>query len=134
VHVGLQTDAAHAYGISHAILSIHDELLRDHMQDLPVGRHGHVGRVLEQTLHVGFRDFAIPGRDRDDPTGLETLDVISGNAHNDIVHGHPSHALGFFDRIAYGGHGLVDVDDNTPVQALRFGDADSQNLDTVQLI
>ena len=39
--------------VEHAVLPVYDKLLRDDVQDLPVGGHRHMARVGEQALHVG---------------------------------------------------------------------------------
>src|SRR5690606_22998011 len=118
-------------GIGHAVLPVDDELLRDHVQDLAVGGHGYMGGVFEQSLHVALRDLVVAVGDGDDAAALEALHMVSRDADDDALDGHVGGAFGLLHGGTHGGHRLVDVDDHTPVQALAFGDAHAEDVDTV---
>ena len=132
VDVRLQTDAAHPDGIGHAVLSVHDELLREYVQDFAVGGHRDVARVLQQTLHIAARDLA--ARDRDHASALEALDVVARDADADAFDRHARSALGLADGLADGLDGFVDVDDDAAVQPVAVRQPDAADVEAVVIV
>src|SRR5690606_24680696 len=134
VDVCLQAHAAHAHRIGHAILSIHDELLGDDVQDLAIRRHGHVRGILQDALHVALRDLSVAVGDGDDPPALEALHVIAGDTDDYAADGHARCPLGLVDGMLRGRYRLVDVHHDAAVQPFGFGHTDAQDVDAVQVV
>ena len=132
VHVGLQPDAAHADGVGHAVLAVHDELLRQHVEDLAVGGHRDVLGVLQQAEHVVAVNLAT--RDRDHAAALEALDVVARDADDDRLDLDARGVLGLGDGLLHGLDGLVDVDDDAAVEAFGLGHADAADVDAVEVV
>ncbi len=132
VDVGLEPDAAHADRVGDAVLAVDDELLGQHVQDLAVGRHGHVLGVLQQAEHVVAVDLA--ARDRDHAAALEALDVVAGDADDDRLGLDARGVLGRRDRLFDGLDGLVDVDDDAAVEPFGLGDADAADVDPPEVV
>ncbi len=89
MNIGLHTHARHSVRVVHAILTVNNKLLRDHMNDLPVGWQGNALGVFDQAVDVRLRHFMVRTADADNAATLEALDVIAGDSHN---HGLDRHA------------------------------------------
>ena len=130
--VRLEPDPAHPDGVGHAVLPVDDELLRDDVEDPPVGGHRDVLRVFEQAVHVVLRDLARAAGDH--AAALEALDVVARDADVDAVRLDAGGALGLADRLLHGRHGLVDVDDDAAVEPFGERDADAEHIDAVEFV
>src|SRR5690606_22120616 len=69
--------------------------------------------------------------DRDDPLGVEALDVAAGDPGEDRVDLAAGHQLGFLDRPPDGADRRLDVDDDALAQPLRRVAADADDVDPV---
>ena len=128
VDLGLQPHAHHPDRIPYAVLLVDGELLRDHVDDLPV--HGYDDRLggIDHALHVVARDLPVPAGDGDDPSRVDSFDVAAGDARErarDFTAGHHLRGLHGVQQRAHGG---VDVDDHAAAQSPRRGGADADDL------
>ena len=98
VRLCLQAYAHHADGVFDAASS-HDELLRYDMQDLAV--HGDFGSALAASITWSTSSLVISLSlpDRDDPAGVDALDVAAGNAGVHPVRLAPRHELRGLDGL-----------------------------------
>lgn len=118
MHAHFQAQAAHADGLADVFLAIDDELLRQHMQHLLVGRDVHRLGGLDDAGDVGGGDFLV--LDGDHAAGIEAADMAAGDAGIDVADLAIGHQLGFFKRALDGVHGGLDIDDHALAHAARF--------------
>jgi len=126
VHVGLEADAGHADRIGNTILTIDNEFLRHHVENVPVARKRHVARIFEKPLNIVLRYFGFS--DRDHPPTLETLDMVAGDTDDNTSYRQTRRALGIFDSMLDRLNRLVDIDDDASVQSLRWRQTDTQDV------
>src|SRR5664280_372953 len=129
VDVGLEPAPHHPERIGDAVLSVHDEFAREHVEDLELRGDRHRARRVERPLNVLARDLAVLRRHRDDLTAVERLHGGAGDAHDGALDLGARHDLGLlrraFDRIDGGGH----VDDGALARALVRGRSLSDDVD-----
>jgi len=91
VDVRLQPAGGHAEGIVDAVLSIDDELARDHVQQLELG--GNVDRLrrFDDTVDVFARYLTMLSGDRDDAARVDRADVIAATPDIDRFDLQPGH-------------------------------------------
>src|SRR5690554_100832 len=117
VHVDLEAHAGHADGVLDAVVAVHHVLLRDDVEDLHVGFHGHGAGVLYRALHVGAGDV-VAAPDGGHAVAGERLEVRAGHAHPGGAHVHTRHALRRRHRLPHGGDGALQVDDHALAHAV----------------
>jgi hypothetical protein len=127
VHLRLEAHAGHADRLADALLVIDQELLRDDVQDLLVGRDGNGARGVDDALDVAGRDLALANRD--DAVRVQAAHVAAGDARVDVADLAAGHQLGFLDRALDRQHGGLDVDHHALLQAARGMAADADDLD-----
>ena len=88
VDVDLELDAVHAQRIADPVLLVHDELLGDDVDDLPVGRDRDGLGLLDDPADVVAGDLPVLARDGDHPAAVEALDVGARDADEGRVDGH----------------------------------------------
>ncbi|MNI41761.1 hypothetical protein D3C73_960230 [compost metagenome] len=118
VHAHFQAQAAHADGLADVFLAVDDELLRQHVQHLLVGRDVHRLGGLDDAGNVGGGDFFVLHSDH--AAGIEAADMAAGNAGVDVANLAICHQLGFFKRALNGIHSGLDIDDHALAHAARF--------------
>ena len=94
--VDLELDAAHAQRVLDPVLLVHDELLGDDVDDLPVRRDGQGLGLVDDPLDVLPADLAVLAGDGDDAPGVEALDVGAGDADVRRADLDSGHELGLF--------------------------------------
>ncbi len=124
----LQPHARHADRLLDTVLIVDHELLRQHVDDLPVHRQRDRARGVDHALDVGGGDLAV--LDRHDAVAVEAADVRAGDPGEDRVDLAAGHQLGFADRLADRFDRGVDIDDHALAQTLRRGGADAHDLDS----
>ena len=80
MNVGLHAHTGHTEWVIDAILSIDDELLRDDVNDLSVGRKCDTLRILDEAVDIGLRHFMVRPADANHAAALEALNMVAGNA------------------------------------------------------
>jgi hypothetical protein len=127
VHLGLEAHAGHPDRIADSLLAVDDEFLRQHVQDLLVGRDGdRLGRV-DHVLDIGGLDFLVA--DRNHAVRVEAAHVAASDARVDRVDLAAGHQLGFLDGALYRLHRRFDVDHHTALETARRLRADADDLD-----
>ena len=129
MHLGLQTDAAHAERFADAVLLVDDEFLGQDMDDFAVHGDGDGLGGVDDAAHVLLGDFAV--LDGDHALGVEALDVAAGDTGIDRLDLAAGHQLGLFDGLADGGDRALDVDDDPFAQAAGRAGADADDVDAV---
>ena len=125
--LGFEPHARHPNRLADAVLIVHDEFLRENVQDLLVRRNRDGARGVDHPLDVVGADLAVP--DGHDAVRIEAADVAP--RHPD-VHGPDrlaGHDLGLLDGVPDGLHGVLDVDHHTPLDAAGLVRPDPQELD-----
>ena len=116
MHLHFEPHARHADRLAHVFLTVDDELLPQHVQDLLVG--GDVDRAcgFDRAVDVHHAHLAVLHRDH--AGGVEAADMAPGDAdvgRGDLAVGHELRFLeGALDR----GHGGFDVDHHAFLQSL----------------
>ena len=129
VDLRLEADAAHSQGFPDPVLVIDDELLGNHVDDLPVHRDRHRLGGVDDAAHVVAAHLSV--LHGDDAVGVEALDVSSRNPRvyrRDLA---VRHQLRFFHGVLDGIDGGVDVDDDALAQSLRRVRTDSDDIGAV---
>ena len=129
VHVRFHAHTRHADRIIDAVLTVHDEFLRNHMNNAAVRGQRHALGILQQTIHVLECDFVFRTADGDDTTALEALDVVAGNADIHRAHLDTGLPLGVGDGLLYGADGFINVRDRSTGHPLVLRLADAENVD-----
>ena len=134
MHAGFHADAAHPERIVYAVLAVHDELLRDDMDDFSVRREGEALRVLDQPVDVGLGDFVLRAADAHHPAALEALDVIARDPDDRTLNMHPRLRLRLRNRGGDRVRGPVDVRDHAAVHAVRGASTHSKDVNATLFI
>ena len=117
MHLDFQPHPAHAERFAHILLSIDDEFLVEHVQDLLVVRDLHRPRRVDHALDVCLGYLLVLHRHH--ALRVETAHMATGNSRIDLANLAVSHELGLLQRPLDGVHCCLDVDDNTFFQAAR---------------
>ncbi len=127
VDLGLQAHAGHADRIADAFLRVDDVFLRQHVQDLLVGRDGDRLGGVDHPLHVALHHlFVLDGHDA---VRIEAAYVAAGDAGVHRMDFAARHELRFFDRALDGLDGGFDVHHHALLQAARRVAADADDFD-----
>ena len=128
VNVHLDPRAQHAYRVGDAVLAVHQEMLANGMDDMVLGRQVDGLGVLDDVLHVFFRNLAVGGNHRMHAAIVEAAHVSAGNAEIDAADFHIRHLLGLDDGVAHVflGHGRVA--DLALAHAARAGLAEADDV------
>ena len=94
VRVDFEPRAGHADRIAHAVVSVHRELARQGMDDLPVGADVDQLRGIHDAPHVAPHDFTLFARNGDDATIVRALNVLAGNTDVDVRDVDARHSFG----------------------------------------
>ena len=94
VQVDFEAGADHAHGIEDAGLIVDDELARQQVQDLAIGRALHGAGTLDGGLHVFAGNFAHAAAQIETAVGVDAEDVRTAHADHALVDVGASHALG----------------------------------------
>src|SRR5581483_5806648 len=115
VHLRLEPHPRHADGIANPLLAIDDEFLRQHVQDLLIGRNRYRLGGIDDVIDIPVRHFFIP--DRYHAVGVEAAHVAAGDTGEHRVNFAAGHQLGLFHRALDGLHRGLDIDDHAFFQA-----------------
>ncbi len=132
VHLGFKANAAHANGLTNAVLTINNEVLGENVQDLLIVRDGLCLRRIEDPLNIFSADF-IPILDSSDTAGVHASDMGPGNTcvnRTDPAFRRQFRLLdGLLDRL----HSGVDIRHHALAQTFRRMLSDPQDLDFLVL-
>jgi len=117
VDLGFKPDPGHADRVVDPFLVIDDELLRKHVQNLPVKGQSDGAGGIHNAIHIGLGD--LPALDGDNAVTVEALDVGSRNPCEDRGNLAAGHQFRFIDGLADRMNGLVDIDHHASAQANR---------------
>ena len=126
MHAHFEPHATHTDRLADVLLAVDDELLRQHVQHLLVGRD--IDRLggLDDARDVARRNFAI--LDRHHAARVEALDMAARNAGERLLDLACGHQFGFLECTTDRLHGRLDVDDDAPAQTLRRGLTETDHL------
>src|SRR5215472_1281586 len=128
VNVGYQALANHADGIANVVLHIHDEFVRENVENFAVLGKRNVARGVHGTADVFAFDVARALTQCDSASAVHAAHVMSGDADERFFNGNVSHAFGFFGGAADGTNRGIEIDDESFAQTLGFGRAKRQEL------
>jgi hypothetical protein len=129
VHLDLQAHARHADGLPDPVAVVHDEALRQDVDDLAVLGHVDRARGLDHALDVGGAHLAVLPGDGDDAAAVHAPDVPARDARVDARDLDARHLLRLGDRRAHRLDGGVDVDDDAAAQPARGRGADADHVE-----
>ncbi len=109
-HVRGQLGPLHAFGIDHAFLVIHVEVLADRVQDLAVRRQADRASGLHHVIDIRLRDLLSGVHDRHAAAIYQARDVASGDHEMNLVDDDPAVFLREPERFADTRHGVVEID------------------------
>ncbi len=115
VHLGFQTDAAHADGLFY-VLTIDDEFLRRHQQQALVGRDVDGFSGLQHPRHVSGAHLTVFNGHH--AAGIEAADMAAGDASVNTGNLAVGHQLGFFERLLDALHRGLDVHHHAALEAV----------------
>ena len=130
----LQAGAEHAERIVDPALLVDDELLRDGVQDLAVGRQGGRLRRVEHALDVLAGDLAVLAGDADHAARVDAADVGAGDADVGAGDLDAGHHLGLLARRLERLDGGLDVDDVPLAGAAVGGQPLADDLDAAFVV
>ena len=107
MHFHFQAHAAHADRFAHIFLPIDDVFLDEDVKYLLIHRNIHRARGFDHAVDIVLRNFLV--LDRHHAVRIETLDVRSGDAGDDIADFAVGHQLGFLQRALDAVHRRLDV-------------------------
>ncbi len=134
VEIGFQPDAAHPDRIGDALLAVHGEFLREHVDDLVAGWQHEFEHVIDNAVNVAAGDLGMVALAGQDAAVLQAFDVLAGNAD---VHGAKFHAriaLGNLDGFADGVDRFFDVADHAAQYADAFDLADAEDFELAMVV
>ena len=112
----LQPNPRHSHRVPDPILIIHNEFLRDDVDDLPVHGDGDSACCVDHPLHIARSDLlALHGND---PMAVNSLDMSPCNPRKDRGEMNPCHQFCLFDCLLDRLDGAVNVDHHTLSQSL----------------
>src|SRR5215470_7485060 len=127
--VDFETGARHPDRRADAVLLIHHEVLREHVEDLAPGRQCDCFCGVDGSPHVVAGDLTVLPRDGYDAATVEALDMRSRKREMYGIDLDARHQLRLFDRLLDRFHGGIDVDDHATLDATRFGGADADDVE-----
>ena len=127
--VHLEPRAGHADGRADPVLLVHDEVLRQHVQDLAARRQRHRLGRFDRAADILARDLPVLAGDRDDAAAVEPLDVRTGQREVDRIDLDPGHQLGLLDGLLDRIDGRLEVDDHASPDAARLGHAETDDVE-----
>src|SRR5947207_8478576 len=128
VNVGDEALADHANGVTNAVLRIHDEFMRQDVEDFAVFGERDVASGIHGAAHVFAFDVARARPQRDAAAAIDATHMISGDADERLFDGNVGDAFRFFNGAADGTHRGIEVDDESFAQTFGFGGAQRQEL------
>ena len=128
MHVHFELQADHADGVADAVLLVHPEFLREHVQNFAVFRQGDGARGVHGTADVFPLDIARPRGQHDSAAAIHAADVAAGHAHHGRFHGNPGDAFGLLERAANRTDRSVEIDDQALARTPGFRSAQAQKL------
>ncbi len=132
MHFRLQAHAGHADRLADAFLVIDQELLRQDVQDLLIGRNGDGARRIDDAIDVARTDLFVANGD--DAVRVQAAHMAARDTGIDGVNIAASHEFGLLDGALYRVHGGLDIDDHAFLQAARRVRTDADNLDDAVLV
>ena len=129
MHLNLQTHSGHPHRVGDAVLIVDDELLRNHVYDLPVdGQRQGLGGV-DRPLHILRGDLVIVAGNPHHPLAVDAADMVTGDPHKHRFHLQAGHLLRFRHRRLDGGHRLINVHHHPFAQAVGGRTADPHHVE-----
>src|SRR5712692_3538926 len=120
--------ADHPDRVANAILRVHHEFMRKHVQNLAVFGKGDVARRIHGAADVVALDVSRTLSKGDAAAAVYPAHVGSGHSDQRLFHRHIRNAFGFFDRATDGTHGRIEIDDQALAKPLGLGRAKRQKL------
>ncbi len=117
MHLHFQPHRAHAERIANVFLAVDNELLRDGMENLLVGRDVDRTRGFHHAVHIHLADFLV--LDGEHAMRVEALDVAARNAGVHLAYLAVRHQFGLFQRALDCVDRGLDIDYHAPPQTAR---------------
>src|SRR5205823_4507324 len=130
VNVHFQPGPGHTDGRSDAVLVVHHEILRQHVQNFAAGRQRDGFRRVDRAPHIVSRNLPVFARHRDHAAAVEPFDMRTGDGDVDRVDLDAGHQLGFVHRALDRLDGRLEIHDGAAPDALRLGDTDPDDFET----
>jgi hypothetical protein len=134
VGLDLQPGAGHPHRLLHALLAVDREGARDDVDDLAVARNADRTRGVDHPLDVLVADLMAVARDSDHTAAVLGAEVRPGQGDDDRVEADAGHPLGGLCRGGYRADSLLDVDDDTLAESLRWCLADADDADVSEVV
>ena len=129
VHLDLEPDARHADRLADPVAVVHDEILRQDVDDLAILRQADRARGLDRALDVRLAHLAVLAGDGHDAAAVDAADMAAGDAGVDARDLDARHLLGLADGGPDRLHGRVDVDHDAAAEAARGRAADADDVE-----
>ena len=129
VDVHLEAGAGHADRVADAVLVVDDEVLGQDVDDLAPARQADGARRVDGPAHVVARDLPVLAGHRHDAAAVEALDVRARQRDVRVVDLDARRELRLLDRLADRLDGGLEIHDGAAADALRIGDAETDDLD-----
>ncbi len=134
VEIGLEPNARHADRVFNALLVVHDEFLRKHMDDPVTGRERELVHVQDQPVQVLLADFLFKAVAVNDAAVLHALDVLAGNANVHLADINVG-LVGCIGNRRFDGHyGFIDIGHHTAQNAKGVGLAQANHFNFAVLV
>ena len=117
MHLHLELGTQHAGGIAHAVLLIHNELLRQQMHDLPIWRQRYRPGFFHGVADIVTSDLASARSQSDSATAVHAAQMHAANAHHGGFHRHARRSFGFFHCTLDTDYGFLQVHDGAFARA-----------------
>ena len=109
-------------------VAVDDEVLGQHVQDLPSRRQRDRLGGVDRAPYVVARDLAVLAGHGNHAAAVEAFDVRPRDGHVHRIDFDARHQLGFVDGVCDALDRRLQVDDGAAANALRFGHADADDL------
>src|ERR1043166_3688323 len=101
MHVHFNASAEHIHRIGDAVLSIHQKVLANGVNDMILGRQVDRLRVLDAVLDIVLGNFPVGGYNRMHATIVKTAHMTSSHPKINAANFDVGHLLGLDDGVAY---------------------------------
>ena len=127
MEVGFNLIPQHSHRVG-GQLAIDIGVLTNDIDDFLARRHVDLKGVVAQTLQFSLRDFGLVVVAHQNATVLQTLDVLTGDAHADTVDFDARLVRGLLDRRLDGLDGVEDIGDHATTHTCGYGLAVPQDF------
>src|SRR5690625_3895684 len=131
VNFSFHPHTAHPHRITDTILTVHNELLGDDVNNLLIRRKHNLLTILKNPFNILHGYLFLLIIDSDNPFASDTPDMVPCNTDIDSTHLNSGCQFSLIDSCSDGIDGFVDIDYNAPVKPLTWRLSHTQDMNPI---